>query len=125
MLDTAEVIDIWSCPPKAPNLVGKTEAEGGYPTAREIGLSVITEEQDNGSFGQVRYYFRIIQITANMLSGGKSPSLEGGCNFGSQASQSEPSLGNKLGHQAGQYHFWSQARCGYKIVRWIFLCGPD
>lgn len=71
MLDTAEVIDIWSCPPKSPNLVGEMEAEGGYLTARETGLSVITEEQDNGSFGQVRYYFRIIQITANMLSGGK------------------------------------------------------
>lgn len=73
----------------------------------------------------MRRYFEIIQITANMLSGGKYLSLEGGCNFGSQASQLEPSLGNKVGHQAGQYHFWSQARCGYKIVRCIFLCGPD
>lgn len=43
----------------------------------------------------MRNYFEIIQITANMLSDGKCPSLEGGRNSGSQASPSEPSLGIK------------------------------
>lgn len=73
-------------------------------------------------FKQMRNYFKSLQI---MLSGGEYLSIEVRYNFGSQASQSEPSLGNKVGHQAGQYHFWSQARCGYKIVRWIFLCDLD
>lgn len=70
--------------------------------------------QRSWEFGQVRIYFKTNQI---MLSGGKYPSLEVGCNFGSETSQSEPSLGNKVGHQAGQYHFWSHARCGYKIAK--------
>ena len=95
MLDTAEVIDIWSCPPKAPSLMGDIEADEGFSTARVTGLSITTEAQDHRSLGQVRCYFKITQITANMFSGGKYPPLEGGCNFGSQASQSEPSLGNK------------------------------
>lgn len=41
----------------------------------ETALSITT--QDNGSLG------KIIQIIANMPSGGKYPSLEGGCSSGS------------------------------------------
>lgn len=36
----------------------------------------------------MRNYFKIIQITANMLSDGKHPSLEGGRNFGSLTGKS-------------------------------------
>ena len=77
-------------PSKSPSLMEEIEAEG-CSTTRVTGLSVTTEAQDHRSLGQVRCYFKITQITANMFSGGKYPSLEGGCNFGPQASQSEPS----------------------------------
>lgn len=63
-----------------------------------------------GEVGQVKHYFRIIQITANMLSSDKYPSLEGRYDFGSQASQLEPSLGNKAGHQT-----LSNTIFGYKL----------
>lgn len=66
---------------KAPSLMGEIEAEG-FP-ARVTGLSITTEAQDHRSLGQVRCYFKIPQITANMFSGGKYPPLEGGCNFDS------------------------------------------
>ena len=86
------------------SLPGEIQAEEGFSTARVTGLSITTEAQDQGSWGQVRCYFKITQITANMFSGGKYPSLEGGCNFGSQASQSEPSLGNKWVIKIGRAH---------------------
>lgn len=52
MLGTAEGITIWSCFPRAPYLVGKVEAEGGYSTIREPGLSGGYRAKGDGSWGK-------------------------------------------------------------------------
>lgn len=65
--------------------------------------------KEQWELGQVRNCFKIIKITANMLRGHKYLSLEGGCNFGSQESQSQDwnikwvvKLGNTIfGHKLG------------------------
>lgn len=65
----------------------------------------------------VRNHFKMIQITDNWLGGGKYSTSKSGCRFGSQASQSEPTLKNKVGHQVGNTIFGHKARCGYKVAQ--------
>lgn len=103
MLDTAEGVHI-----VLPSKCSQPSGSGGdYSATRGSGVSVTIEAPK--TMGQVRHYFKIIQITAAMLSGGKCPSLKAGCDLGSQASPSEPRLGNTVGHRVGD------TICGHKL----------
>lgn len=102
-LDTAEGVHI-----VLPSKHSQPSGSGGdYSATRGSGESVTIEPPK--MMGQVRHYFKIIQMTATMLSGAKCPSLKVRCDLGSQASPSEPCLGNTVGHQVGD------TICGHKL----------